>query len=558
MAFTLCENGCSFFFDGEQTPQKRETWYELSNGTGELPVPHVEKGDRIWLPVDEGIVLEADGVYENGDLDFERIAHPFCSREATMSLILLERSGCFLLMALETGTGASYALRREEGIYQLSLYNRKPCRVFYAVTATAPQACRLYRQMKGISPLTLTEKAKRNPALRQLFGGAVFWIWSEHYDEVMYADHNTDVNPQTGEDLLRIADELKAGGVDKAMMGIFFEKDSCYVAPLYEKYGYIATQYDNYNDVLNPDLLARIPTNRVRNCDYSARRLKDFPEGLARDARGNPLAAWALRGLDGKMHDQNCLCSAVARDRMVEEVAEILQQYPAYKGRFVDVYGTGLTLCHDPKHPVTEETCVTVKQQAFEGLNALGLIVGTEDGMEDLIDTLAYSEGIHSPSYFRISNAGRRHANGYTAEEERHIGRHMLNPACRVPLWQLVYHDSLLTFPYWGDSTDDSLAQVRDKVLFACLFGCPPLYSFAAKEFPRLKEAILSSYRRITAVNETVATLPMTDYRVLTEDYTLQTTVFGDRYRVVANFAEQPQTFEGQTVPGKDFLFTEI
>lgn len=551
-------NGTTFTLNGDLPLQQQEEWWELPAGTGSLPTPHVERGDRIWLPVDEGIALEADGVYEKGDLDFEEIAHPFCSREATMSLILIERGDAVLMIALEDGRYASYALKREAGIYQLSLHATAPTRVWYAVTQTAVQACKLYRRLKGRCPLTLKQKADRNPALKQLFGGAVFWIWNETYDEVMYADHNTTVEPATGDALLTVAAALKADGVDKALMGIFFHKDSPYAEPLYRDYGYLSTQYDNYNDVLNPALLDVIPCNRVAHCDYTARRLKDFPAGLARDAAGNPLSAWALRGFDGKMHDQNCLCPAIARDRMIEEVAQVLRDYPAYKGRFVDVYGTGLTLCHDPSHPVTAETCVEVKRQAFEGLNGLGLLVGTEDGMEDLIDTLAYSEGIHSPSYFRIANAGRRHANSYNSEEERHISRHMLNPACRVPMWHLVYHDCLLTFPYWGDSTDDSLAQVADKVLFACLFGCPPLYSFAAKEFPRLKEAIVSSYRRITEVHEKVATLPMTDYRVLTEDYSLQTTVFGDRYRVVANFSEEAQTFAGKTVPAKDFLFMEI
>jgi hypothetical protein len=146
----------------------------------------------------------------------------------------------------------------------------------------------------------------------------------------------------------------------------------------------------------------------------------------------------------------------------------------------------------------------------------------------------------------------------YNREEQEHIARHMLNPACRVPLWHLVYHECMLAFPYWGDTTDDCIEQVKDKVLFACLYGCPPLYSFSAKDFDKLKDHILLSYQKITAVHQAVATLPMTDYRVLTEDYSLQTTVFGNRYRVVANFSSEARVYEGHTVLPKDFVLIAL
>lgn len=52
--------------------------------------------------------------------------------------------------------------------------------------------------------------------------------------------------------------------------------------------------------------------------------------------------------------------------------------------------------------------------------------------------------------------------------------------------------------------------------------------------------------------------LPMTDYEVLTEDYTVQRTAFGNQYEVVANFGSLPFLYHGQPISSKECYFGEI
>lgn len=144
----------------------------------------------------------------------------------------------------------------------------------------------------------------------------------------MYSDYNVSVSPASGEALLDIADDLYNNGVSKALFGLFFEVDSPLSEPLYKKYGFLSTQYDNYNDVLNPQLLDIIPNNRVKNCDYTSRRMKDYPDGVIINKSGELAPAWELKGFDGKMHNQNTLCPVCAKKRMQEEIPEILKKYP--------------------------------------------------------------------------------------------------------------------------------------------------------------------------------------------------------------------------------------
>ncbi|MBR3942602.1 MAG: hypothetical protein IKJ55_04525 [Clostridia bacterium] len=519
---------------------------------GEVPLPRLKDTDRIIIPADEGIAVP---VNQKAPFSIENVI--LCRREGTMSMVIIERGDVYLLVSPEMGIYASYSLLWNGSQNVLSMKTNKEMCVRYGVYSSLKDACKAYRSMLKEELVPLTKKNENLPELQKLIGGAIFWIWNDRYQEVMYAEQNTDLNPAVGKPILTVAEDLHKNGIDNAMVGIFFDSDGEFVEPLYKEHGYICTQYDNYSDVLKSELLDKVPSNRLRNCDYTARRVKDYPEGIQIDKDGKMEEAWAIKGFDGTYYAQNTLCPQVAADRMREEIPEVLKKYPYYKGRFVDVFGVSLSECFSEEHPLTFEQCREVKNGAYQSIMDMGLITGTEDGSEAMVNTLCYTEGLHSPSYLRNYDSGRRYAYLYTEEECEHLKNYMLNPKWRVPLWHLVYHENLLSFPYWGDSTCCAPEYLKDKILFSCLFGCAPLYSFFLKNYETVKPYILESYEKITKVHEKIACLPMTDYQVLTNDYSVQTTVFGDRYRVVANFGETDFVYEGKMVKSKDLLFYE-
>lgn len=549
--FSLVSDRVSFDFVSELVPSARNSMVGF-DVTGRVPTPELKDSDRILIPMGEGIALTVgeENPVENAFGDF-------CSKQGTMSMVIVEREGKYLLIMLDNGIYSAYSTKPENGRYILSITNKKECGVRYRIFDSLVEACACYRESRG-ELITLDEKIKNNPEIEKMVGGAIFWVWNDNYDEVMYSDYDTDVNPATGDDLLAVADDLYKNGVKKALMGIFFEPDSASVEPLYKKYGYISTQYDNYNDVLNPEMLSIIPNNRARNCDYTARRMKDYSAGVQINVKGELAKAWALKGFDGVMHSQNTLCPAVAAQRIREEIPQILAKYPYYKARFIDVYGCRLGECYSDVHPLTHAECLKVKNGAFEAMEKMGLITGTENGFDGIINHLTYSEGLHSPVNLQIPDSGRKHAHVFNDEQTAHIAKNMMKPTRRIPLWELVYHDCMMTFPYWGDSTESSPEFVSRKVLFACLFGCPPLYSFSMKDFETLKPLILDSYKRIGEVHEKVATLKMTDYTVLSDDYMLQRSVFGDKYEVVVNFSDTVREYNGKTIEPESMLFEEI
>ncbi len=556
--FSLISDGVTFTLTGDVSPAlEGEICTVEAKAT--IPVPVIERGDRLLLPVDEGVALDADGEYLSGDIDLSRIRARLCGREGTMSMIVVQRGGKYLLISPEHGESVIYSAVKENGLYRLAMETETPCRVRYGVFGRLVDACRCYRELRGLHPIPLTEKLRDDPDIASLIGGAIVWVWGDRYRDVMYSEHNVEESPAVGRAVLSVAEALHRDGLDRAMIGIFFDEDAVFVPELYDRYGYVATQYDNYDDSLDPAMLDIVPSNRVRNCDYTRRRMIDHPDGLLRDAAGKTVPAWAIRGFDGTMRPLSKVCPRVAAKRIREEIPQILQKYPAYRGRFLDVFGGGVRDCYHAEHPLTKSECVEVKREAFSFLRReLSLVTGTEDGFDGILDGLVYSEGLHSPVFFRPKDSGRHYVDRYDEEREEQTERHMLSPACRVPLWHLTYHDSLISFPYWGDSTASSHKLLRQRILFACLYGCPPLYSFSARDFEAVERDIVESYHAIRAVTERVALLPMTDFEVLSDDYMLQRTVFGDAYEVVVNFSEQPMRYGELTVPPLDLVLRSL
>ena len=553
--FTVCDGKVSYEFECSVCPELDGGEYTLEI-IGEIPTPRLKDTDRLILPIDEGVAINVGKKIEEGEMDGS-VTSSFIAREATVSMLAVERDGRFLLICIDNGIDAYYSVKNEGEGYKLRSWCNTEHKITYCICDSLPDACRKYKEIKGLSPITLEEKFKSLPEAEKLLGG-IFWVFGDNYDEVMYADYDTDASPLAGDGIMHVAKELKDGGVNDAMFGIFFDGDSKYTKDLYEKYGYISTQYDNYDDVCPPSFIDIVPNNRIKNCGYTYRRLKDYPEGIRILQNGSMAPAWALKGYDGEMHKQSKLCPKVAAQRMKEEIPKIIEEYPYYKGRFIDVFGTNVTECFSDKHPVGKRECLEIKKEAFKFLGDIGLIAGTEDGTESVADHLVYTEGMHSPVIFRYKNSGRLHAQMYSRERMEHTKRYMLDPSCRVPLWQLLFHDCMLTFPYWGDSTASSHELIREKILYCCLFGCPPLYSFKICDFETEKTDILESYRRIYEVISKVGMLKMTDWQVLSDDYSLQKTVFGDRYEVIANFSDREVTYQDISIDAKDFCFKEI
>ena len=132
--FSLEKDGVVFDFATDLRP---ETAGDALRFTvkGSAPVPALLDGDRILLPVGEGIALTVgeDELVPNANGDF-------CSKLGTMSMVILERSGKFLLITLDNGMHSAYDARPTDGRYTLAVTCRKECGVTYAIFDSLAEA----------------------------------------------------------------------------------------------------------------------------------------------------------------------------------------------------------------------------------------------------------------------------------------------------------------------------------------------------------------------------------------------------------------------------------
>ena len=110
-----------------------------------------------------------------------------------------------------------------------------------------------------------------------------------------------------------------------------------------------------------------------------------------------------------------------------------------------------------------------------------------------------------------------------------------------VPLYQLVYHDSVI-----GATTGGWIEDWPGELGSCCEPLHIPLYGLAPDDFSK-RSLIMSKDMRETYYEE------MTEHKFLTQD--IQISSFSDGTKVIANFSNSPYLYEGTEVGPKGLLF---
>jgi len=186
-------------------------------------------------------------------------------------------------------------------------------------------------------------------------------------------------------------------------------------------------------------------------------------------------------------------------------------------------------------------------------LNDIGLVSGTEVGCEDVVANINYQEGMMSPPLYRAYDSGRRMTTLYYDDNiDEKIHKYMLNPVYRVPLWELVYHDCVVSYWYWGDSTNSCPELIKKRDLFCALYGLPALYSFDVADWEKLKKDIIASYHRTSDIAAKTGYYRMMSFEYVTDDKLVQKTTFENGIEVIANFSDKAVEYQGKIIDPVD------
>lgn len=372
---------------------------------------------------------------------------------------------------------------------------------------------RKYAERNGFL-VTLEEKAKRKPSVKLLAGAPNVW----------------GGNP-------KLASEAKAAGIDRMLInGVWSAEEIEAIKAL----GYLNSRYDNYEDLYTccPNHPQPYNLGTIEDCVLRA--------------DGNRQVGWVTWD---KKHTAHKRCSLLQFEVARKYITDQLKRYP-HNAWFLDVTtATELVECYDEKHrhDRTQDREAKRKLAKFVSME-LGLVLGGEHGRWWGVDIYDYWEGMMSHNPFFTWPAGHLRP----PESKGEIGERYLEWGLghrrRVPLWELVFHDCVVSYWYWGDSTDflyrvaPELSDKKDA--FNILYGTPPMFWVNRLGFtwddPNLRKRLLQSYRITCKLHEQIAFEEMLSHEWLTPDRDVQRTVFGrpssktGTTEVIVNFGEKP------------------
>jgi hypothetical protein len=215
---------------------------------------------------------------------------------------------------------------------------------------------------------------------------------------------------------------------------------------------------------------------------------------------------------------------------------------------------SGLRECYHPDHPLTRTGDREANTELGRYVKSLGLVLGGEHGRWYGAAVFDYWEGMQSGGFYSWP-AG--HVGVNIPETREDIGERYLTWGLgherRVPLWELVFGDCVVSTWYWGDSTGHlyqaapELAAKKDA--FNILYGTVPLYwvnrpySF---NWNTLRDRLLDSYRNTCKLHEVIGYDEMLSHEFVTEDRTVQRTRFSGGTTATVNFGAEPYTVKGK------------
>ncbi len=384
---------------------------------------------------------------------------------------------------------------------------------------------------------TLAEKAKRVPAVAKLRGALDLWVFKPK-------------EPLEVADIERIHD----CGFGRLLLQVF---SSCQPKPeeaftpaalrKAHEYGYLTGQYHLYSWVYEP---------RYRNDPELRKQCIRGPGGY--EPRHS--AMWG---------DHLLYCPGVLNG-ILGSIADEERAY-GLDSLFTDTTTAGGSVrdCHDVDHPLTRETATSAIRAALDAVSTRNMIVGSERGFWWAAKSVHFFEGVETLiSYFHhftgptvpLHHAGpfRKDLAGY----DRYMVGHNYGLQNRVPLFQLVFHDSVVCMRRWNDHhpRDEDLWRIID--LISLCYGTPPIICFHHRAGPHIlhddyapyRERFLRTYRDVCSWHQEVGFEEMTGHRFLSPDRRVQETRFGAEHCIVVNIgADEWRDPRGFVVPPREY-----
>ncbi|MGO8929579.1 MAG: glycoside hydrolase [Limisphaerales bacterium] len=338
----------------------------------------------------------------------------------------------------------------------------------------------------------------------------------------------------------KMIQELARAGFDRFWLGSdgwdgLVERPETVAAA--KKAGFLIGPYDSYNGIHRPNEPDTWETAQFDTALYET--------GAIVNADGSKRRGFKQKGFT--------LSPDAARPYVEKRVSGLMAAFHA-NSWFIDCDGFGEYFDdYSDKHPATQQSDMQSRISRMSWIrDTFGEVIGTEGCSAGVASIVHFAHGVMTPVIGwgdpDLSNKQSKYYLGAyyppgepqvffkpvpLKEEYRYI---YFEPRFRLPLFQTVFHDSVIATHHWSFASLKEKDQARTVELLELLYQVPPLYHLNMPEFQKRKTQIKRHYEFFSPLHRETTLLPMTGFQWLTPDAAVQRTTFGDNIEMVANF----------------------
>ncbi|MGL5815172.1 MAG: glycoside hydrolase [Aeromonas sp.] len=358
---------------------------------------------------------------------------------------------------------------------------------------------------------------------------------------------------------LPVIETLHEAGLRKLWLGTpqwtaALQQDQAITAA--KRLGYLVGSYDSYDTAIPPGsndswLTAQLPTELGKRCAIV-------------EADGKPRPGF---GGEGVYLNPGCTLP-FAKERMGE-----LARASAINSLFLDVDGTAMASSdYSPAHQQGSAAMIAARNARMSWVGErLGLVLGSEDGNALTSKPLMFAHGIQSWGFGWEDAAMRKQAKSpyylgkwwpdeapqvffQPARLKPRYLKTVFNPTDRLPLYQAVFHDSVINSHHWLLDNLKFPAIREERALLGLLYNTPPLVNLSRSTLKSRLPELIRLDAQFAPLHEALWDKALVGFRWRDGVGRVQETRFSDGSRLVANFGKGSILIDGHKLPGHQLL----
>jgi hypothetical protein len=386
-------------------------------------------------------------------------------------------------------------------------YKRRLWHIFFDRGGYVAMA-KWYRQFAARRGLltTLPEKnVTRHDNISKLIGAVD--IWYEDSNKVEFA-----------QDLIRL-------GIKKALISNLAERSDIYKLNVL---GFATAVSVNFQDALIPEGKPQDKVALDRKNDFMIGKQGDWLRWGQVKNGDNSSPGGVICSLRGYIIGQKEIEKIVKEKGPLGTCLDSTTASPAWE-------------CYHPQHPLTRSDDIKYRMLLLNFVaNTQGLLTGCEDGVDCAVPYCDYLEGMMSIRLGRISAVAPDKAHGNPQTVSAEFLNYNVGEKLRIPLWQLIYGDAVISTWHSDDSSNLVSAAWYRRDLLNILYGTMPFWAIPDWSYwKQNKGQFQKSYQNVSPIFEKVCTLEMLDHRFLSADRSVQETTYSGDIKIIVNFGEQ-------------------